>query len=117
MLRGGDDISVSGVFLSALAFCVAAAGECLPAAGQLSLALAVKNAGLTRVSIKDPSLVERVASPDTFVIGSPFAKGVLDESNIHYSDIRTSYVNKNGFVRYWDDDAKAPYLYNKKTVL
>ena len=44
-----------------------------------------------------------------------FAKGVLDESNIHYSDIRSSYVNKNGFVRYWDNDAKAPYLFNKET--
>lgn len=44
-----------------------------------------------------------------------YCNGTVDESNIHYSDIRSSYVNKNGFVRYWDDNAKAPYLYNKET--
>ena len=22
------------------------------------------------------------------------------------------YINKNGFVRYWDDEAKAPWLFN-----
>ena len=109
LLRGGDDISVSGVFLSALAFCVAAAGECLPAAGQLSLALAVKNAGLTRVSIKDPALVERVASPDTFVIGSPsliksgrtrlcayYAEGAYSEFN---TDRRADEPDEHGLSR------------------
>ncbi|MDQ6418536.1 glycosyl hydrolase family 18 protein [Paenibacillus sp. LHD-117] len=37
-------------------------------------------------------------------------KGVLD-----YGDILTNYVNKNGFVRYWNDVAKVPYLYNAST--
>ena len=27
------------------------------------------------------------------------------------------YINKNGFVRYWDADAKAPYLWNANTHL
>ena len=32
-----------------------------------------------------------------------------------YTDIRDNYINKNGYVRYWDDTAKAPYLFNEKT--
>ncbi|MBR4880991.1 MAG: InlB B-repeat-containing protein, partial [Clostridia bacterium] len=41
-----------------------------------------------------------------------FQSGSLDESNIHYDTLMYEYVNKNGFTRYWDDSAKAPYLYN-----
>lgn len=41
--------------------------------------------------------------------------GTIDSSNIHYSDLLYNYINKNGFVRYWDDAAKAPYLYNAET--
>ena len=34
-------------------------------------------------------------------------------SGVHdYKDLVSSYINKNGYVRYWDDVAKAPYLYN-----
>ncbi len=33
--------------------------------------------------------------------------GVFD-----YGDLAANYVNKNGFVRYWNDEAKVPYLYN-----
>jgi chitinase len=29
-----------------------------------------------------------------------------------YFNIRDSLEDKNGFVRYWDTTAKAPYLYN-----
>jgi chitinase len=29
-----------------------------------------------------------------------------------YWDIPTRYVDKNGFIRYWDDTAKVPWLYN-----
>lgn len=32
-----------------------------------------------------------------------------------YGTLMDEYVNKNGFVRYWDDVAKAPYLYNKES--
>lgn len=30
-----------------------------------------------------------------------------------YSDIRENFENKNGYTAYWDEKAKAPYLYNK----
>lgn len=30
----------------------------------------------------------------------------------HYSLLEEEYINKNGYVRYWDDEAKAPFLYN-----
>lgn len=29
-----------------------------------------------------------------------------------YDNLKANYINKNGFVRFWDDKAKAPYLYN-----
>ena len=41
-----------------------------------------------------------------------FQSGSLDESNIHYDTLMYDYVNNGGFTRYWDDNAKAPYLYN-----
>ena len=42
-----------------------------------------------------------------------FQSGTLDDSNLYYEDLVKNYINKNGYVRYWDDTAKAPYLYNK----
>ena len=32
-----------------------------------------------------------------------------------YTYIKDSLINKNGFVRYWDENAKAPYLFNSET--
>ncbi|GKX27705.1 chitinase [Vallitalea longa] len=29
-----------------------------------------------------------------------------------FHDLLTGYINKNGFTRYWDSQAKAPYLFN-----
>jgi chitinase len=34
-----------------------------------------------------------------------------------YSVLKTEYINKNGYVRYWDDEAKAPWLFNGSTFL
>lgn len=36
------------------------------------------------------------------------------ESGGGYSFIKDSLVNKKGYVRYWDEEAKAPYLFNKE---
>ncbi len=32
-----------------------------------------------------------------------------------FDDLRDEYINKNGFTRYWDSEAKAPYLWNPDT--
>lgn len=32
-----------------------------------------------------------------------------------YHDLVENYINKNAFVRYWDEEAKAPYLYDGHT--
>ena len=32
-----------------------------------------------------------------------------------YQRLAADYINKNGFVRYWDDGAEAPYLWNDST--
>lgn len=34
-----------------------------------------------------------------------------------YGLLSAEYINKNGYVRYWDDEAKAPYLFNGSTFL
>ena len=36
---------------------------------------------------------------------------------VSYQQISEEYENKNGYVRYWDKDSKAPFLYNKKDSL
>ncbi|WP_370730816.1 glycoside hydrolase family 18 protein [Fibrella arboris] len=34
---------------------------------------------------------------------------------ISYDELADNYIGKNGFTRYWDNDAKAPYLWNPTT--
>ncbi|WP_318509250.1 glycoside hydrolase family 18 protein [Bacillus sp. T3] len=33
-------------------------------------------------------------------------------SAMSYSDLEANYVNKNGFIRYWETDSKVPWLFN-----
>ncbi|WP_020604805.1 glycosyl hydrolase family 18 protein [Spirosoma spitsbergense] len=41
-----------------------------------------------------------------------FQSATGEHSFISHDKLAKEYINKNGFVRYWDDDAKAPYLWN-----
>ncbi len=34
-----------------------------------------------------------------------------------YGELAASYIGKNGFVRYWDDEAKAPFLFDGRTFI
>ncbi len=34
-----------------------------------------------------------------------------------YAHLEESFINRNGFTRYWDDDAKAPYLFNGSSLI
>jgi chitinase len=34
-----------------------------------------------------------------------------------YTQLASSYINKNGYTRYWDGQAKAPYLWNGNTFI
>ncbi len=52
----------------------------------------------------------KLASKGTWDDYSTGDTGVYD-----YGDLAANYVNKNGFVRYWNDTAKVPYLYNATT--
>ncbi len=36
---------------------------------------------------------------------------------VDYNTINNQYLNKNGFVRYWDSSAQAPYLFNGNTFI
>jgi chitinase len=79
-------------------------------------------------------LLDKGVNPAQIVIGSNFSgrawQGVPPANNglyqlnrgrarlrVSYSAIRESMEDKNGFVRYWDQAAKAPYLYNAKDSL
>ncbi len=33
-------------------------------------------------------------------------------TTVNYAAIKGNYLNKNGYIRYWDDEAAAPYLFN-----
>ena len=74
-------------------------------------------------------VIEKGVDPKQLVIGGAFYgrawKGVEPENNglyqknggshigwSAYSQIRKEYENKNGFTRYWDEFAQAPYLFN-----
>jgi chitinase len=35
----------------------------------------------------------------------------------NFAELMADYINKNGYVRYWDDEAKAPWLFNGSTFL
>ena len=85
----------------------------------------------------DPRSAEKIINfcigkgvdPKQIVIGGAFYgkgwKGVPSDNNglyqvnegprrnVSYSSIIEEYENKNGYVKYWDPVAKAPYLYNK----
>lgn len=76
-------------------------------------------------------LLKRGVNPSQIVIGSNFSgrawQGVPPENNglyqlnrgrwrgrAGYARIREDIENKNGYVRFWDPVAKAPYLYSAK---
>jgi len=42
-------------------------------------------------------------------------RGSWEDGVLDFSDIETNLINKNGFVRYWNDTVKAPYLFNANT--
>ncbi len=35
----------------------------------------------------------------------------------NYDKLTAEYINKNGYVRYWDDEAKAPFLFNGSSFI
>lgn len=35
----------------------------------------------------------------------------------NFTELDRSYINKNGYIRYWDDIAKAPYLFNGNSFI
>lgn len=43
------------------------------------------------------------------------SQGTWEDGVLDYSDLVENYVNKNGFIRYWDDVSKVPYLFNAAT--
>ena len=40
-------------------------------------------------------------------------KPVKENIDASYGNLVTQFINKNGFVRYWDKVSQAPYLWNR----
>jgi chitinase len=38
-----------------------------------------------------------------------------DRGSFSYDNLRENYINRNGFTRHWDSEAKAPWLWNSET--
>ena len=43
--------------------------------------------------------------------------GTIGEYGPGYAELVRSYIDKNGFKRYWDEDARAPYLFNGSQLI
>jgi chitinase len=44
-----------------------------------------------------------------------FQPGTHFSADLSYNALKRKYIDKNGFRRYWDESASAPYLWNEKT--
>jgi chitinase len=70
---------------------------------KLNLGVPFYGRGWGEVSAQNNGLFQSTGNPP---VGT-FTYGYYD-----YWDLPTRYVDKNGFTRYWDDEAKVPWLYN-----
>lgn len=50
------------------------------------------------------------------ILGIPFF-GRSDDKYLSYEDLVNNYINKNGWTRYWDNQAKAAYLKNNSSFI
>lgn len=46
-----------------------------------------------------------------------YGQGTWEASSFDYWDLEENYINKNGYIRYFDNNAKVPYLYNGNTFI
>jgi chitinase len=77
-------------------------------AGKLVLGCAFYGRGRD-VADGDPNGLHTPAVGKSFGLHAPVASGCISYS---YRELAMRYIGKNGFKRYWDDSAKAPYLWN-----
>lgn len=91
---------------------------------------------LFRISVdRSVQIFERAGVPkEKLVIGAAFysrkwrqvpnrnnglhqSAGAAGEYGPDFTKLVEEYIGKNGFTRYWDDEAKAPYLFNGETFI
>jgi Chitinase len=53
----------------------------------------------------------------TAATSAGYGNGTWEGSSFDYWDIAENYIGKNNYIRYWDDTAKMPYLYNGSTFI
>ena len=73
---------------------------------KLNLGLAFYGRGWTGVQDQNPG------APGTAPSGTGYGLGTWESAVFDYWDLEQNYVGKNGYVRYFDEKAMVPYLYN-----
>ncbi len=80
----------------------------------LNLGLAFSGKGWINVTDPDGSgLYKSGTAPSS----AGYGNGTFEAAVFDFWDIAENYVGKNNYVRYWDDVAKVPYLYNGSTFI
>lgn len=80
----------------------------------LNLGLAFSGKGWINVTDPEGSgLYKNGTAPSS----AGYGNGTFEAAVFDFWDIAENYVGKNNYVRYWDDVAKVPYLYNGSTFI
>lgn len=79
----------------------------------LNMGLAFYGRGWTNVNSNSTGLFETGSAP----VGTGLGNGTWEAGSFDYWDIAGNYLNKQGYTRYWDNEAKVPYLYNGKSFI
>lgn len=68
------------------------------------------------INVNDPN-GSGLYKSGTAATSAGYGYGTWEGSAFDYWDIAENYVGKNNYIRYWDDVAKVPYLYNGSTFI
>jgi chitinase len=49
------------------------------------------------------------------LLPKPTERGIFSKLGSGFTSIKENFINNNGYSYFWDDDAKAPYLFNSET--
>lgn len=83
---------------------------------KLNLGLAFYGRAWTNVSSGNQKL-KGLFQSGTVPTGTGFGVGTWEAGVFDYWDLKKNYIGKKGYKRYYDTEAKVPYLYNGKTFI
>lgn len=81
---------------------------------KINLGLAFYGKGWENVTSKNNNGLGQSAAA---IFETGYTKGTWEAGSFDYWDIAQNYINKNGFIRYFDNISKVPYLFNGTTFI